>query len=184
MKKTTPETTVAKKPFNIGVAIRRIGKAVEPYPKAALFELAAEGYDSVFEVLAACIISVRTLDEVTLPTARRLFDRARTPDQVAALSFDEIDDLIHACTFHKPKTEQIRQIALRTVSDFGGAVPCDEEALLSFRGVGPKCANLVLGIACNKPFIGVDIHVHRITNRWGYVSARTPEKTMAELQQT
>ncbi|HEX2971755.1 MAG TPA: hypothetical protein VHP11_05450 [Tepidisphaeraceae bacterium] len=61
-------------------------------------------------------------------------------------------------------------------------MPCDEQVLRSFRGVGPKCANLVLGIACGQAAIGVDIHVHRVTNRWGYVSAPTPEKTLSELQ--
>ncbi len=96
----------------------------------------------------------------------------------------ETNDRIRACSFHKPKAEQIRQIALRAASEFGGSIPCEEEVLLSFHGVGPKCANLVLGIACDKPFIGVDVHVHRVTNRWGYVATLTPEKTMAALQET
>jgi endonuclease-3 len=70
------------------------------------------------------------------------------------------------------------------VDEHGGVVPCDQEVLLSFKGIGPKCANLVLGIACGEPFIGVDVHVHRVTNRWGYVRATTPEKTMVALQKT
>ena len=69
-------------------------------------------------------------------------------------------------------------MACRVVAAYGGVLPCDAEILRSFRGVGPKCANLVLGIACQQPSIGVDIHVHRVTNRWGYVSERTPERTM------
>ncbi len=173
-----------KQPFEIGVAIRRIRKAVQPYPKAALFELCAEGHTSVFEILVACLISIRTRDEVTLPTARRLFHNARTPAEMVALSFEEINAIIRTCTFHEPKAAQIRDIALRAVKDHGGTLPCDEEVLLSLHGVGPKCANLVLGIACNRPFIGVDIHVHRVTNRWGYVTAKRPEKTMVLLQQT
>jgi endonuclease-3 len=68
------------------------------------------------------------------------------------------------------------------VEEYDSDLPCDPKVLLSFHGVGPNCANLVLGIACNQPFISVDIHVHRVTNRWGYVSAPTPEKTMAALQ--
>ena len=71
---------------------------------------------------------------------------------------------------------------MRAVEEFGGELPCDADVLLAFRGVGPKCANLVLGIACGRPGIGVDIHVHRVTNRWGYVKAPTPEKTMAALE--
>jgi endonuclease III len=171
-----------KRAFDIEVAIERLRAAVAPYPKAALFELAGEGYTSVFELLAACIISIRTRDETTLPVARRLFARARTPAEMVQLSPDEIDELIGACTFHEPKARQIHEIARRAVDEHGGAVPCDEEVLLSFRGVGPKCANLVLGIACGHSSIGVDIHVHRVTNRWGYVQAPTPEKTMVALQ--
>src|SRR2546421_1828588 len=92
-----------KKPFDIELAIRRLREAVRPYPKAALFELAAEGHTSVFEQLVACILSIRTRDETTLPTARRLFARARTAAEVAALSVPQIDSLIAACTFHEPK---------------------------------------------------------------------------------
>src|SRR5690348_8975624 len=83
-----------KRPLNIGEAIRLLRKATAPYPKAALFELYAEGYTSVFEILTACIISIRTMDEVTLPTARRLFAVARTPAEVAALTVKELDKLI------------------------------------------------------------------------------------------
>jgi endonuclease-3 len=172
-----------KQAFDIEAAIERLRAAVAPYPKAALFELAGEGHTSVFEILVACMISIRTRDETTLPVARLLFARARTPAEMARLSPDEIDELIGACTFHEPKARQIHEIARRAVAEHGGTVPCDEEVLLSFRGVGPKCANLVLGIACGHSSIGVDIHVHRVTNRWGYVKAATPEKTMAALQQ-
>lgn len=93
-----------------------------------------------------------------------------------------IDALIADCTFHEPKAKQIHAIAERAATEFGGTVPCDPEVLLSFHGVGPKCANLVLGIACGRPAIGVDVHVHRVTNRWGYVKAATPEATMRALE--
>jgi len=156
---------------------------VRPYPKAALFELYAEGHTSVFEILVACIISIRTRDETTLPVARQLFARARTPAEMSKLSPEEIDELIGECNYHEPKSKQIHEIARRAVAEHGGTLPCEQEVLLSFRGVGPKCANLALGIACNLPLIGVDVHVHRVTNRWGLVRAPTPEKTMAALQE-
>ena len=73
--------------------------------------------------------------------------------------------------------------AEKIVEDYDGELPCDEETLLSFKGVGPKCANLVLGIACDLAQVSVDIHVHRVTNRWGYVKASTPEKTMQALHE-
>jgi endonuclease-3 len=172
-----------KRPFDIDTAIRRIRKAVEPFPKAALFELAEDGFTSTFEQLVACIISIRTYDEVMLPTARRLFERARTPQEMQKLSPQEIDEIIRPATFHEQKAYTIHAIAERVVSEYAGELPCESEVLLSFKGVGPKCANLVLGIACDRPYIGVDIHVHRVTNRWGYVATKTPEKTMMALME-
>ncbi len=171
-----------KLPFDVHAVVRRVAKAVEPFPKAALFELAEEGFSSAFQQLAACIISIRTRDEVSLPVARELFARARTPAQVAALTWQQVDELIGRAAFHEAKARQIHEIAVRAVRDHGGEVPCDGETILGFRGVGPKCANLVLGIACGVPKIGVDVHVHRVTNRWGYVAAPTPEGTMAALE--
>jgi endonuclease-3 len=152
------------------------------YPKAALFELAEEGFDSPFELLVACIISIRTRDETTLLCARRLFALARTAAAVRQLRPEAIDTAIGACAFHDAKAGQIHAIARQVVVTHGGELPCDDDLLRSFRGVGPKCANLVLGIACHQPRISVDIHVHRVTNRWGYVQARTVEQTMAMLE--
>jgi endonuclease-3 len=178
-----PHAPADKRPFDLAVVVRRLRTAVRPLPKAALFQLAEEGHTSVFEQLVACMISIRTYDETTLVAARRLFAVARTPVDMKKLAPAEIDGLIGDCTFHRPKAEQIHAIAVRAVEEFGGELPCDPEVLLSFRGVGPKCANLVLGIACGRPAIGVDIHVHRVTNRWGYVSAPTPEKSLAVLEE-
>ncbi|MGE5611454.1 MAG: endonuclease III domain-containing protein [Bacillota bacterium] len=171
-----------KRPIDIDLVFQRIREAIRPFKKAALFELAEDGFQSVFELLVACIISIRTRDEVTVPTSKRLFAMGRTPQQISQLSVAQIDQLIGDCTFHEAKAPQILAIARRAVEELGGELPCDEQVLRSFRGVGPKCANLVMGIACGQAAIGVDIHVHRVVNRWGYVSAPTPEKTMAELE--
>jgi len=173
---------LVKRRFDIDAAIERIREAVSPYPKAALFELAAEGFDSPFEILLACIISIRTRDESTLVCARRLFELARTPVDVSRLGPEAIDAAIGTCAFHDVKARQVHDIARHVVAAHGGQLPCDADLLRSRRGVGPKCANLVLGIACNQPRISVDIHVHRVTNRWGYVRTRTPEQTMAALE--
>jgi endonuclease-3 len=173
---------MSKRPFDIDLAMERIAEAVRPFAKAALFELAAEGFGSTFELLIACMISIRTRDETTLICARRLFKLARTPEAMGRLDAERIDAAIGASTFHEPKARQILEIARRTVRDHGGDLPCDGEVLVSFPGVGPKCANLVLGIACGQARIGVDVHVHRVTNRWGYVAEKTPEKTMVALE--
>ena len=177
-----PDTRGPKLPFDIDAVMDRIRDAVRPFPKAALFELAEEGYGSAFEQLVACMISIRTRDEVMLPTARRLFEVARTPAEMTRLSPEQIDELIHTSSFHEAKARQIHTIAQRIVADYGGELPCENEVLLSVPGVGPQCANLVLGIACEQSHIGVDIHVHRVTNRWGYVQGAVPEKTMVALE--
>ena len=99
------------------------------------------------------------------------------------MSPDEIERLIRPCTFHERKAAQIHAIATRVATDLAGELPCDAELMQTFAGVGPKCAHLVMGVACQQPFISVDIHVHRVTNRWGYVRAGTPEKTTLALEQ-
>ena len=171
-----------KQPFDIDEVIDRIRDAVKPFPKAAMFELADDGYDSAFEQLIACLISVRTYDEVSVVAARRLFAKARTPSAASQLTPGEIDALIPDVTFHERKAVQIRDIAQRISTEFDGELPCDNEIAQSFAGIGPKCANLALGIACGQERISVDIHVHRVTNRWGYVDAKTPEQTMLVLE--
>ena len=173
----------AKKPIHIPTIFRRLRVAVKPLAKAAMFELRDEGYATPFEQLVACIISIRTRDEAMIVMARRLFERARTPAQIAALGVEGVDELIHASSFHESKARQIVEIARRVVDEHGGELPCDREVMLSMAGVGPKCANLALGVACGQAHIGVDVHVHRVTNRWGYVQAPTPERTMQQLEE-
>ncbi len=175
-------TDEVKRRFDIHTVLRRIRAAVAEHADAAMFELSERGFTSVFQQLVACIISIRTRDEVSLPVAIRLLERAPTPERMAGLSVAQIDQLIRASSFHENKAVQIRDIARRTVDEFGGELPCDFEVLTSFRGVGPKCANLTMGVACGAERISVDIHVHRVTNRWGYVAANTPEATMVALE--
>lgn len=176
------EAATAKRPFDIDAVMDRVREAVRPYPKAVLHELAEIGHASLFAQIVACIISIRTLEEVTMPAAQRLFAQARTPAEMLKLSPDQIERLIHPATFSERKARQIRTIAERALQDHDGDLPCDDEVVRAFAGVGPKCANLALGIACGLPRISVDIHVHRVTNRWGYVTAKTPEQTMAALE--
>lgn len=172
-----------KQPFDIDTVVARIREEVRQYPDAAMFELRERGYGSLFEQLVACILSIRTRDEVSLPTALRLFEHARTPAGIAALEVETIRELIAASSFADAKAEQIRAIALRTVNEHGGELPADAETLMSFRGVGPKCAHLSLGVACGQPRISVDVHVWRVTNRWGYIDAPTPEAAMVALEE-
>ena len=172
--------------FPIDAVLARVAEAVAPYPRAAMFALRDGDGDAtprptLFQQLVACVISIRTTDEVSLPVARRLLDRAPTPAALAALPEGEIDALIGEATFHEQKARTLRALAARTVAEFDGELPADAEVLRSFAGVGPKCAHLALGVALDLPVISVDVHVHRVTNRWGYVAASTPERTLDAL---
>ncbi|MGH2551276.1 MAG: endonuclease III domain-containing protein [Thermomicrobiales bacterium] len=168
--------------FDIDHAMNLVRDAVRDFPKAAMFELADDGHNSLFEQLIACLLSVRTYDEVSITAARQLFERAATPAELEELPVDQIDALIDRVTFHERKAVQIKEIAHLTNRDHAGQLPCDPEILLAFDGIGPKCTNLALGIACGAERISVDIHVHRVTNRWGYISATRPELTLVELE--
>lgn len=169
--------------FDIDAAFTRLTDSMQRFPRAAMFQLAEEGYTSAFEQLVSCIISIRTYDEVSLPVSRRLFARANKPRAMSALSVAEIEELIAKSTYAARKAGQIWAIAQTIVQDYSGELPCDEAIMLSFKGVGPKCAHLALGIACKQPYISVDVHVHRVMNRWGYVATKTPEKTTKALEE-
>jgi len=176
-------TRTAKRPFDIHTVLRRIRQEVKQFADAAMFDLAAQGYATPFHQLVACIISVRTMDEVSLPAALRLFKAAPTPEAVSLLGASKIAKLIYPASFYETKAQNIRDLARRVVAEYGGKLPCDFEVMTSFRGVGPKCANLTLGIACGATEISVDVHVHRVTNRWGFVRTPAPEATRRALEE-
>ena len=170
-----------KEPFDIDEVFVRLRRACAAMPKAAMFQLRDEGYSSPFEQLVSSLISARTLDETTIPVSHRLFARARTPAAMAALDEPELITLLHGATFPEPKARDILALSRAIIADHGGQVPDTMEGLTRFRGVGPKIAALTLAVGFNQPSIAVDIHVHRIVNRWGYVTAKTPERTMGAL---
>ncbi|MCW3051855.1 MAG: Endonuclease [Chthonomonadales bacterium] len=174
--------TTPKAPFDIEVAMPLMEEVIAPFPKAGLFTLHDEGHTTLFEQLVACMLSIRTLDEVMIPVSRRLFAVARTPQQIAELPLESLQALIRASSFSETKAANIQTIAQRAVSEFHGELPCDMAQLLTLPGVGPKCAGLALAIACNQAHIGVDVHVHRIVNRWGYVTTKTPEASLEALK--
>ena len=136
-----------------------------------------------FRVLISCILSLRTKDDVTAQASRRLFERASTPEETATLSIGEIRRLIYPAGFYKTKAVTIKEVSKRLIKEYNGKTPDTIDELLKFKGVGRKTANLVVTLGFGKPGICVDTHVHRITNRWGYVSTRTPEKTEAALRE-
>ena len=155
----------AKEAFEIDEALERVRRAIEPYPKAAMFELYQQGYTSLYAQLVGCMLSIRTYDEVCLPVALRLLKVAPDAAALDKLRPEQIAALIEPVTFAGQKAAWLKALAQKALAEHGGELPADEPQLLGFKGVGPKCAHLALGIACEQPFISVDIHVHRITNR-------------------
>jgi endonuclease III len=171
----------SKEPFNIHEVFRRLRVACAPLPKAAMFQLRDEGYHTPYEQLVASLISARTLDETSILVCHRLFAHARTPATMTALDEAELVALLRGATFPEPKARDILALSRTILERCGGQVPDTLEGLTAFRGVGPKVAALTLAVGFGKPAICVDIHVHRVTNRWGYVAEPTPERTMAAL---
>ena len=135
-----------------------------------------------FKVLVSCILSLRTQDRTTGPASERLFALADTPSKMLSLSRDDIERVIYPVGFYRNKAAQIFDISRTLVEKYDGLVPGDMDELLAFKGVGRKTANLVMTLGFGKPAICVDTHVHRICNRWGYTSTRTPEETEFALR--
>jgi len=136
-----------------------------------------------FEVLISTILSLRTKDEVTRKAALRLFEIARTPQTLLAVPEKEIAGLIFPVGFYRTKAKRIRDICKELIERYSGSVPDDLDELLTLKGVGRKTANLVITLGYGKPGICVDTHVHRVSNRLGYVNTKTPERTEMALRE-
>lgn len=165
--------------------IREIARRLEEFRSSCRVTTLAEEEKSrsPFRLLVACVISLRTKDEVTAEASKRLFDLAPTADRLAALDPECIAKAIYPAGFYNTKARQLQQIATTLRDQFGGEVPADENALLGLPGVGRKTANLVLGLGFGIPAICVDTHVHRISNRLGLVATETPEQTEKALNE-
>ncbi len=159
--------------------IRAIRRTVAAGQQPSVSLIAASTPDP-FRILVSTIISLRTRDEVTKAASERLFARADTPAAIAALSEETIAKLIYPAGFYRTKAKNIGAAA-RAIVELGGAVPTERERLLELPGVGVKTANLTLSLGYGLPYICVDIHVHRISNRLGWVETKKPEETEADL---
>lgn len=143
----------------------------------------AEERAAPFRVLVSCIISLRTKDDVTRAASKSLFALASTPEVMARLKPAEVEKAIYPAGFYRTKARTIIDISRELVEKRSSRVPDDIDELLKLKGVGRKTANLVVTLGFGKPGICVDTHVHRITNRWGLVSTRTPEETEYALRE-
>jgi endonuclease III len=144
--------------------------------------VAAQAVDRPFETLVSTILSLRTKDAVTEQASRRLLGQASTPVAIAALPVEKIEELIYPVGFYHTKARSLVETCRILIEDYSGKVPREMEELLKLPGVGRKTANLVITLGHDDYGICVDTHVHRISNRWGYVKTKTPEETEFALR--
>jgi len=168
--------------FNLAEAIRRLRRVVARWRQPVVERVANEKPDP-FRILIATMLSLRTKDETTDEAARRLFAVASTPEAMARLPEKRLARLIYPVGFYNQKACCLRAACSLLLERFGGRVPADIDALVTLPGVGRKVANLVVTRAFHLPGICVDTHVHRISNRWGFIETKTPDESERVLRE-
>ena len=166
----------------IHAAIRIVKREVRHWQEPVVGVVARESDRDPFRILISCLLSLRTKDKTTSEASARLFALARTPAALLVLPLKKIEKAIYPVGFYRTKAKSIHAICRRLLDVYGGKVPDSIDELVTLSGVGRKTANLVVTVGYRKPGICVDIHVHRISNRWGYVKTKTPEDTEAALR--
>lgn len=162
----------------VATVMRRLAKAIDGLDEPAVEKIAKDQKEDPFQVLIATMLSAQTKDAVTASASARLFRAARTPRSMAALPVARIQELIYPVSFYRNKAVHVKETCRQLMTRFGGRVPSTMEELLTLPGVGRKTANLVLILAhASQENICVDTHVHRISNRLGWVTTRTPDET-------
>ncbi|MDE3019195.1 MAG: endonuclease III [Nitrospirota bacterium] len=165
----------------IHAAIRLLRREARRWQEPVVGVVARASRDP-FQILIACVLSLRTKDKTTAEASQRLFALASDPATMVQLPLRRIETAIYPVGFYRTKAKQIREICRRLLDVYGGSVPDEIDALLTLKGVGRKTANLVVTVGYQKPGICVDIHVHRISNRWGYIKTKTPEESEQALR--
>ena len=177
-----PDRVAAPDPVVIARVMRRLAKAITGLEMPAVEKISEAQAEDPFQVLIATLLSARTQDATTLAASTRLFKKARTPRAMAKLSVPEIETLIYPVSFYRNKARHVQACCRKLVEEFGGVVPGRMEELVNLPGVGRKTANLVLILGfASRDNICVDTHVHRISNRLGWVKTRLPEDTEQAL---
>jgi endonuclease-3 len=171
-----------EKTYAWGPLIRTLRRAVKKKIMPSVSQVAYES-PSPYRILISTVISLRTKDEVTLKAAEKLFERAPDPEKLASLTEKEIQSLIYPAGFYKNKAKHLKKIAQILITQHNSRIPDDQEALLALPGVGRKTANLVLNLGFGIRAICVDTHVHRVSNRMGWVNTKTPEQTEFALME-
>lgn len=167
--------------MHINSLVRILKKQIKRLPAPLSDQVVAEYGKDPFLLLVACLLSLRARDVVTITLVRTLFALVRTPQQLLALPHAELEKIIFKSGFYRTKAKVLREVSKTIIERYNGRVPRTAQELLTIKGVGPKTANLVVGVAFGKPAICVDTHVHRVSNRLGIIKTKTVEQTEEAL---
>lgn len=171
------------RPEQIHAAIRILKREIRRWQEPVVGVVAKESSRDPFLILISTLLSLRTKDRTTREAGDRLFGIARTPEAMLKVPLKKLEQLIYPVGFYRTKAKTIHEICRRLIDEYGGVVPDSIDELVTLPGVGRKTANLVVTLGYGKPGICVDIHVHRISNRWGYIKTKTPEASEQALRQ-
>lgn len=166
--------------INIDKIVELLKKAKQPQSD---FVKLMDSFKDPYLVLIACILSLRTNDKTTYPATLRMLELGKTPKDFANCDVKNLEKAIYPVGFYSNKAKQIVELSKTLVEKYNSKVPDSIEELCKFNGVGRKTANLTLSLGFNKPAICVDVHVHRIFNRIGYVKTKTPDETELKLRE-
>ena len=180
MYKNHPTIILCYYVFMIDKIVKTLEDAKQPQSD---FVKLMDSFKDPYIVLIACILSLRTNDRTTYPATLRMLKLAKTPQEMMKVNVGDLEKAIYPVGFYKNKAGQIIELSKIWVEKYDGKVPCNIDELCKFKGVGRKTANLVLSEGFNKPAICVDVHVHRIFNRLGYVKTKNPEETEFALRE-
>lgn len=169
-----------KADLNIDAIVQKLKEANQPRSE---FVHLMDSFNNPYLVLIGCILSLRTNDRTTYPATLRMLELAKTPEQMSKVPVEELSKAIYPVGFYENKAKQIIELSRKIEEELNGKVPDEIDELCKFKGVGRKTANLVLARGFNKPAICVDVHVHRIFNRLGYVKTKNPEETEFALRE-
>lgn len=165
----------------VGSVVKLLKEAKQPQSD---FVKLMDSFKDPYLVLIACILSLRTNDRTTYPATLRMLELAKTPQEMMGVNVGDLEKAIYPVGFYKNKAGQIIELSKLIVEKYEGKVPDSIDELCKFRGVGRKTANLVMTLGFGEPAICVDVHVHRIFNRLGYIKTKNPEETEFALRET
>ena len=168
------------KPTDLPLVLRYLRKSIKSWRVPVVTKISRQ--QNPFMVLVSCLLSLRTRDKITDAASRRLFVLASSPRKLLRLDPKQVEKAIYPVAFYRNKTLRLYEISRALIDDNDGKVPDSLDQLLRLKGVGRKTANLTLVLGHNKPGVCVDIHVHRIVNRWGYVQTKSPNETEKALR--